>query len=105
MTAPEIWLVLTVGVDLRGYFLGGFNLFELAHKNLFGFFHLYNIDHLLLCSKNLYVPSAAALLHRDCAISLSIILVTNLQIIAKQETMENFVFPDKSYFLSKLQWQ
>ena len=61
MTAPEIWLVLTVGFDPRGYFLGGFNLFELANKKLFGFVHLHNIDHLLLCSKNLFVPSAAAL--------------------------------------------
>ena len=38
VTAPEIWLVLTVGVDPRGYFLGGFNLFRLANKKLFGFF-------------------------------------------------------------------
>ena len=30
MTAPEIWLVLTVGFDPRGYFLGDENLFELA---------------------------------------------------------------------------
>ena len=61
MTAPEIWLVLTVGFDPRGYFLGGFNLFKLANKKLFGFFHQYNIDHLLLYGKDLYVPSAAAL--------------------------------------------
>ena len=27
MAAPEIWLVLTVGFDPRGYFLGGLNLF------------------------------------------------------------------------------
>ena len=32
--APEIWLVLTIGVDPRGYFLGGFNLFELAERCL-----------------------------------------------------------------------
>ena len=51
--APEIWLVLIVGVDPRGYFLCGFNLFKLANKKLFGFFHVYDIDHLLLCSKNL----------------------------------------------------
>ena len=38
ITAPEIWWVLTVGVDPRGYFLGGFNLFRLANKKLFGFF-------------------------------------------------------------------
>ena len=58
MTAPEKWLVLTVGFDPRGYFLGGFNLFKLANEKLFGFFHLYDID--------LYAPSAAAVLHRDC---------------------------------------
>ena len=56
MTAPEIWMVLIVGVDPRGYFLGGFNLFKLANKKLFGFFHLYFIDHLLVYGKNLYVP-------------------------------------------------
>ena len=38
ITAPEIGWVLTVGVDPRGYFLGGFNLFRLANKKLFGFF-------------------------------------------------------------------
>ena len=56
MTAPEIWLVLTVGLDPRGYSLGGFNLFKLANEKLFGFFHLYYIDHLLVYGKNLYVP-------------------------------------------------
>ena len=61
MTAPEIRLVLTVGFDPRGYFLGGFNLFRLANEKLFGFFHLYTMDHLLLYGKDLYVPSAAAL--------------------------------------------
>ena len=61
MKAPEIWLVLTIGVDPRGYFLGGFNLFELASKKLSGFLHLYNINHLLLYDKDLYVPSATAL--------------------------------------------
>jgi len=30
MTTPEIRLVLTVGHDPRGYFLGGENLFKLA---------------------------------------------------------------------------
>ena len=30
MTAPEIWLVLRVGFDLRVYFPGGENLFKLA---------------------------------------------------------------------------
>ena len=30
MTAPEIQLVLTVGLDPRGYFLGGENIFKLA---------------------------------------------------------------------------
>ena len=30
MTAPEIRLVLKVGFDPSGYFLGGFNLFKLA---------------------------------------------------------------------------
>ena len=59
--APEIWLVLTLGVDPGVYFLRGFNLFKLANQKLFGFFHLYDIDHLLLYGKNLYVPSAAAL--------------------------------------------
>ena len=54
MTAPEIWMVLIVGVDPRGYFLGGFNLFKLANKKLFGFFHLLNIDHLLLYGKDFY---------------------------------------------------
>ena len=73
ITAPEIGWVLTVGVDPRGYFLGGFNLFKLANKKLFAFFQLYNLDKLLLYGKDLYVPSAAALLHRDCAISLSIV--------------------------------
>ena len=39
MTAPEFWLVLTIGVDdPMGYFLGGFNLFELANKKLWDFF-------------------------------------------------------------------
>ena len=61
MTAPEIRLVLTVGFDLQGYFLGGFNLFKLANQKLSGFNHLYDISHLLLYVKNLYVPSAAAL--------------------------------------------
>jgi len=62
MTAPEFWLVLTIGVDdPMGYFLGGFNLFELANKKLSGFLHLYNINHLLLYDKDLYVPSATAL--------------------------------------------
>ena len=62
MKALEIWLVLTVGVDPKGYFLGGFNLFKLANKKLFGFFHLCNIqDHFVLYSKNLYLPSPAAL--------------------------------------------
>ena len=56
MTAPEIWMVLIVGVDPRGYFLGGFNLFKLANVKIFGFFHLYYIDHLLVYGKNLYVP-------------------------------------------------
>jgi len=56
MTAPEIRLVLTVGFDPRGYFPGGFNLFKLANVKLFGFFHLYYIDHLLVYGKNLYVP-------------------------------------------------
>ena len=56
MTAPEIRLVLTVGFDPRGYFPGGFNLFKLANEKLFGFFHLYYIDHLLVYGKNLYVP-------------------------------------------------
>ena len=56
MTAPEIWLVLRVGVEPRDYFLGGFNLFKLANEKLFGFFHLYYIDHLLVYGKNLYVP-------------------------------------------------
>ena len=55
-TPPEIWLVLTVGFDPRGYFPGGFNLFKLANVKLFGFFHLYYIDHLLVYGKNLYVP-------------------------------------------------
>ena len=55
MTAPEILLVLKVGFDPRGYFLGGFNLFKLANKKLFGFFHLYHIDQLLVYGKNLYV--------------------------------------------------
>ena len=55
MTAPEIWSILTVGSDPRGYFLGGFNLFKLANKKLFGFFHLYYIDQLLVYGKNLYV--------------------------------------------------
>ena len=49
MRAPELRLVLTVGFDPSGYFLGGFNLFE-----------LYDIDHLLLYGKDLYVPTAAA---------------------------------------------
>ena len=35
MTAPEIWLVLIVGVDPRGYFLGGFNLFESLYIYIF----------------------------------------------------------------------
>ena len=70
ITAPEIWWVLTVGVDPRGYFLGGFNLFKLAKKKLLGFFHLYDIDYLLLCGKDLYVSSAGDMLHRDCVISL-----------------------------------
>ena len=62
VAAPDIWSVLRVGVDPWGYFLGGFDLFKLvANKKLFGFFHLYDIDNLLLFSKNLYVPSAAAL--------------------------------------------
>ena len=61
MTAPEIRLVLKVGFDPRGYFLGGFNLFKLANKKLSGLYHLYDIGHLLLYVKNLYVPSAAAL--------------------------------------------
>ena len=67
MKAPEIRLVLTVGVDPKVYFLGGFNPFKLANKKLLGFFHLCNIqdpsiqDHFVLYSKNLYVPSAAAL--------------------------------------------
>ena len=61
MTAPEIRLVLTVSFDPRGYILGGLNLFKFANDKLFGFFHLYDIDHLLLYSKDLYVPSAAAL--------------------------------------------
>ena len=56
MTAPEIRLVLTVGFDPKGYFPGGFNLFKLANVKLFGFFHLYYIDHLLVYGKNLYVP-------------------------------------------------
>ena len=30
MTAPEIWLGLTVGFDPRGYFPCGANLFKLA---------------------------------------------------------------------------
>ena len=38
MTAPEIRLVLTVGFDPRGYFLGGLNLFRLSDEKLFGFF-------------------------------------------------------------------
>ena len=60
MTVPEMWLVLPVGFDPRGYFLGGFSLFELSfNRKLFGLFHLYNIDHLLLSGKDLYVPSAA----------------------------------------------
>ena len=63
MTAPEIRLVLTVGFDPRGYFLGGFRLFELFNRKLFGLFHLYNIDHLLLSGKDLYVPSAAVALY------------------------------------------
>ena len=46
--------------------------FLLANEKLFGFFHLYDIDYLLLYGKDLYVPSAAAMLHRDCVISLSI---------------------------------
>ena len=38
ITAPEIWWVLTVGVDPRDYFLGGFNLFELlANKSYLDF--------------------------------------------------------------------
>ena len=53
--------MVTVGVDPRGYFLGGFNLFKLANQKLFGFVHLHDIDHLLLYSKKLYVPLAAAL--------------------------------------------
>ena len=61
MTAPEIWSLVTVGFDLKSSFLGGFNLFELANKKLFGFLYLYDIDHLLLYGKDLYVPSAAAL--------------------------------------------
>ena len=56
MTAPEIRLVLTVDFDPKGYFPGGFNLFKLANVKLFGFFHLYYIDHLLVYGKNLYVP-------------------------------------------------
>ena len=55
MTAPDIRLVLT-GFDPRGYFLGDFYLFKLANEKLFGFFHLYYIDHLLVYGKNLYVP-------------------------------------------------
>ena len=58
---PEIWLVMAVSFDQRGYFLGGFNLFKLANKKLFDFFHIFNIDHLLVYGKYLYVPSAAAL--------------------------------------------
>ena len=53
--------VMTVGFDPRGYFLGGFNLFELANEKLSGFFHLYTMDHLLLYGKDLYVPSTAAM--------------------------------------------
>ena len=49
-------MVLTVGFGPRGYFLGGFNLFELANEKLFRFFHLYYIDQLLVYGKNLYVP-------------------------------------------------
>ena len=41
--------------DPRGYFLSGFNLFKLANEKLFGFFHLYYIDHLQVYGKNLYV--------------------------------------------------
>ena len=36
-TAPEILLVLTVGFDPRGYFLGSFNFFKLANEKLSGF--------------------------------------------------------------------
>ena len=83
MTASEIRLVLTVGFDPRSYFPGGLNLFKLASKKLFGFFVcIIHIDHLLLYGKDLYVPSAAPLWHRDCAISLSIVQVTNMQIVA-----------------------
>ena len=71
MTAPEIRLVLTVSFDPRGYILGGLNLFKFANDKLFGFFHLYDIDYLLLCGKDLYVSSAGDMLHRDCVISLS----------------------------------
>ena len=71
MTAPEIRLVLTVSFDPRGYILGGLNLFKFANDKLCGFFHLYDIDYLLLCGKDLYVSSAGDMLHRDCVISLS----------------------------------
>ena len=56
MTAPEMRLVLTVGFDPRFYFPCGFNLFKLDNEKLFGFFHLYDMDHLLVYGKNLYVP-------------------------------------------------
>ena len=56
MTAPEIRLVLTVGFDPRGYFLGGFNL--LVMKSYLGFYFgiLYYMDHLQVYGMNLYVP-------------------------------------------------
>ena len=58
MTALEMWLVLTVAFNPRGYFLP-FNLFELVNRKLFGLFHVYDIDYFLLFCKDLYVPSAA----------------------------------------------
>ena len=85
MMAPKIWLVLTVGFDARGYFLGGFNLFELANKKLFVFFYLHNVDNLQLYGKDLYVPSAAPLWHRDCATSLFIVLATNTAMLQNSQ--------------------
>ena len=48
VNAPEIWLLLIVAFDPRAYFLAGSNLFKLANEKLFGFFHLHDMNHLLL---------------------------------------------------------
>ena len=74
MTAPEIRLVLTVGFDPRGYFLVGLKLFKLANEKLFGLIYS-SVLYRSLASlwQESLCASAAALLHIDCAISLSIL--------------------------------